>query len=142
MKKVDRRKRIRSHIKRKGEQCDFEITESFALYWWHQLNETIFDGVLTPPVRFEIKNFRDCGGWCIPYLKNRTGPRRVRIGLLRDYWDRKTFLIVLAHEMVHQWEWEIQADWNPNVEHGTDFFSWQNKVKYRIGLPLDRHVDL
>ena len=142
MKQVDRRKRIKAHIRRKGEQCDFEITESFALYWWHQLNDTIFDGVLTPPVRFEIKNFRDCGGWCLPFQWNRIKERRVRIGLLREYWDRKTFLIVLAHEMVHQWEWEVLADWDPNVDHGGDFFSWRNKVKYRTGLPLDRTVDL
>ena len=142
MKRVDRRKRIKAHIRRKGEQCDFEITESFALHWWHELNDAIFDGVLTPPVRFEIKNFRDCGGWCLPFQWNRINERRVRIGLLREYWDRKTFLTVLAHEMVHQWEWEVLADWDPNVDHGSDFYSWKNKVKYRIGLPLDKTIDL
>jgi len=142
MKNLDRRKRIKAHIKRKGENCDFEITETFALYWWHHFNDVIFDGALRPPVRFEIRNFRDCGGWCRPHNWNNIKDRRVVIGLLRDYWDRKTFLTVLAHEMVHQWEWEVLADWNPKVEHGGDFFSWKNKLKYRTGLPLDRFVDL
>ncbi len=145
MKKVDRRKKIKAHIRRKGENCDFEITESFALYWWHLLNDVIFDGYLTPPVAFEIKNFRDCGGWCKPHQWNRLNQphdRRVKIGLLREYWDRKTFLIVLAHEMVHQWEWEVDADWSDKVEHGKGFFAWKNKIKYRTGLPLDRTVDL
>ena len=134
MKKVDRRKKIKAHIRRKGENCDFEITESFALYWWHLLNDVIFDGYLTPPVAFEIKNFRDCGGWCKPHQWNRLNQphdRRVKIGLLREYWDRKTFLIVLAHEMVHQWEWLNYE----NMTHGPKFFQWRDTLKlYNIVL--------
>jgi len=140
-KKVEARKRIKKHIRRKGECSDFEVTQEFALYWWHRLNEAVFDGKLTPPARFEFRAFRDAAGWCMPF-NVRCKQRRVRIGISTEIWERRTFLIVLAHEMVHQWEWEILADWNSKVDHGKNFYSWTWKLKNRAGLPLSKHVDI
>lgn len=131
------RKRIKSHIRRKGEKCDFALTESFCLYWWHRLNSSVFDGKLTPPVRFELQALRgEDAGWCLPWRPN-SKKRRVRIGITTNVWGRKEFLCILAHEMVHQWEWEILGKWEPNVAHGTRFFSWREKLKQRAGLPLE-----
>lgn len=135
------RKKLKIHIRKKGENTDFYVTESFCLYWWHQLNEAVFDGMLTPPVRFEIKNFRNTGGWCRPFAWNRK-QRRVLIGISDAIWERKTFLQVLAHEMVHQWEWEVLCKWDSNIQHGKDFFDWRGKIRYRAGLPLTKTIDI
>jgi hypothetical protein len=140
-KTADIRKRLKIHVKSKGENSDFEITPSFCLYWWRHLNEAVFDGALTPPARFEFKNYRDMAGFCKPWYANRK-QRRVIIGISSEIWSRKKFLEVLAHEMVHQWEWEILADWNTKTMHGKNFFAWKNKMKYRAGLPLTISVDI
>ena len=140
-KKADIRKRLKIHVKSKGENCDFELTQSFCLYWWRHLNDAIFDGKLTPPVRFELKAFRDMAGWCRPFAWNRS-ERRVLIGINSSIWERKTFLSALAHEMVHQWEWEILSDWKDTPMHGKQFFDWKGKLKYRAGLPLTESIDI
>lgn len=132
------RTRIKQHVKRRGKRDDFHVTESFCLYWWHRLNEAIFDGMLTPPARFELRNFRDCLGWCMPWRPN-AKKQRVVIGMSTDLWDRHEFLCILAHEMVHQWEWEIANIWEPNAAaHGAQFFSWRSKLRMRVGLPLQK----
>ena len=45
----------------------------------------------------------------------------------------------LAHEMVHQWQWEtlykinrIKSDW-----HNADFFRWESAMKSKLGVSLD-----
>lgn len=129
------RDRLRKHLKYKGKNCDFNLNEQFCHHWWRQLNITVFDSMLTPPVRFEYRAFRDFLGWCKPWRCN-SHTRRVTVGISTDVFDRKEFLCILAHEMVHQWEWEILASWKPNVTHSKDFFSWKNKMKTRAGLPL------
>lgn len=131
------RTKIRTHVKQKGESSDFCVTESFCLYWWHRLNEAVFDGMLTPPAKFEIREFRDCLGWCLPWRPNSRVPK-VKMGISSYIWDRKEFLSILAHEMVHQWEWEITHRWEPNSAHGERFFSWKGKLKSRVGLPLEK----
>lgn len=127
------------HIKVRGQQTDFHLTESFCLYWWHKLNVAVFDSMLTPPVRFELKAYRGAGGWCKPWRHN-AKERRVTIGINTDIWERQAFLSVLAHEMVHQWEWEVQQEWNPKINHGKNFYSWTNKLLTRVGLPLTETV--
>ena len=141
-KTADIRKRLKFHIKSKGENCDFELTETFCLYWWRYLNDAVFDGKLTPPERFEIKAYRTMAGWCRPWRANRLKERSVVIGINSWIWDRKSFLTVLAHEMVHQWEWEILKDWNNKTMHGKQFFDWRGKLKYRAGLSLTESIDI
>ncbi len=141
-KKADIRKRLKIHVRSKGENCDFELTESFCLYWWRHLNDAIFDGELTQPERFEFKSYRTMAGWCRPWRANRLNERSVVIGINSQIWERKAFLTVLAHEMVHQWEWEILACWKGNTMHGKQFFDWKGKLLYRAGLPLTISVDI
>lgn len=130
------RAKIKTHVKSKGEKGDFEITESFCYYWWHRLNDAVFDGKLSPPVRFELKAFRYDLGWCIPWRPYSKQPKVV-IAINTDIIDRKMFLCVLAHEMVHQWEWEVENEWFTDDGHGEKFFSWRHRLKHRVGLPLD-----
>ena len=131
------RKRMKKHLRSKGENSDFFLDEQFCLYWWHRLNISVFDGMLTPPVRFELRAFRDESlGWCKPYRWN-SKKRRVIIGINTELFDRRVFLCVLAHEMVHQWQWEVLGRWEDrDASHGKTFFSWRNKLRTRVGLPL------
>jgi hypothetical protein len=137
------RKQVKHHIKSRGQNSDFELTESFCMYWWRHLNEAVFDGKLTPPERFEFRRFHhNTAGWCQPYRMNRAN-RRVRIGISTRIQDRKTFLEILGHEMVHQYEWEVDHDWDETKsEHGSNFYKWCEPLARRVGLTLDTHYDI
>ena len=144
MKRAEIRKRVKRHIKSRGASSDFEITESFCLYWWKLLNESIFDGKLKPPVRFEIRNFRNnIAGYWKPYGKGDKNTRRSIIGINSSITGRKTFLDVLVHEMVHQWEWEVQCcDADVKYHHGKDFYAWRPIIERRADLHLAFSYDI
>lgn len=134
MDKIKARRRIKKHVRERGGRCDFEVTPQFVLFWWHKLNSAVFDNKLTPPKKIEIRNFRDCWGWCKTY---KTKPDIV-LGITSDMWDRKTFLTVLVHEMVHQHEHQTYK----KMSHGQNFYYWQDKIKRNIGLSLSEYVDV
>ena len=134
MDKIKARRKIKKHVKERGEFADFEVTPQFVLFWWHKLNSAVFDNKLSPPTSIEIRNFRDCWGWCKTYKRKPD----IVIGITSDMWDRKTFLTVLVHEMVHQWEYETHG----RMSHGKNFYGWRDRIKRNIGLPLDEYVDV
>lgn len=128
------RKRIRKHIDAKGEACDFEITYSFIMHWWHQMNKAVFNGELPLPKDIIIRNFRDDSyGYC----ESTKDKESYILGFRREYEDRKTFLTCLVHEMVHSYEQVFHG----KMSHGKTFYEWENKVKWRIGLPLGEYID-
>ena len=51
MDKIQARKVIKSHIKKKGKSDKFTVTESLIMFWWYLLNKTVFDDKLSPPKR-------------------------------------------------------------------------------------------
>lgn len=134
MDRIKARQRIKRHVKERGETSDFEVTPQLVLFWWHKLNSAVFNNELIPPKDIEIRKFRDCWGWCKTY---QTKPDII-LGITSDMWDRKTFLTVLVHEMVHMWEHETFG----KMSHGQNFYFWQEKIKRNIGLQLNEYVDV
>ena len=53
------------------------------------------------------------------------------IRINRDWPNLKKLINVMAHEMVHQWEWEKMG----TMAHGAAFWSWQERLGNR-GLKL------
>lgn len=128
------RARVRKHVLKRGTESDFNITDSLCHYWWQKLNKACFYDQLKPPVRFVIKGFHKNAGYCDVWRAN-AKERRVVIGINRKISSRKTFLEVMAHEMIHQWGWEIESMWNPRY-HGEKFFVWTDRLKATTGLDL------
>jgi predicted SprT family Zn-dependent metalloprotease len=54
------------------------------------------------------------------------------------YKNFKQFVEVLAHEMVHLWQWQTIE--GSTVNHNTEFHSWKEKFKQN-GLNLGLKVD-
>ena len=132
-KRIEARTRIKQHIKERGKD-GIEVTPTFVLYWWHLLNHAIFGGILTPPKKIHCRNFRDnCFGWC-----NLLSGHAVELGIRRELTDRKLFITVLVHEMVHQHEWEINHD---IPRHGKSFLTWAPLIKRTLNLPLSQFID-
>jgi hypothetical protein len=108
------------------------------------LNRAVFDGVMRRP---EIKTGRevDALGWCIGMRP----PQLRRSGCvirLTDKWYSVHWLIfVLAHEMCHQYQWDIlgpqrQAQGRqPLLSHGPSFLQHRARLA-EIGVPLLKKV--
>lgn len=132
-KTIAARKRIKTHLNKRGAD-GIDITPSFALYWWYQLNVAVFWGILYPPKKIICKNFRDGSfGWTSPV----TGSYDVEMGIRREMEDRRQFLTVLVHEMVHQYEWVYHR----KMTHGQSFYEWAPLIKRELNLPLSQYID-
>ncbi len=126
--KIEARKKIVSHLKRRGHDSNFNVTPLLVMRWWNLLNQALFDSKLIPPRRIVVRAFRDDNGWCEPRSKK----GHVNIGINSDLEDRKEFLMILAHEMVHQWQWTEVGE----MTHGKTFWQWKGPIKRILNLRL------
>lgn len=93
------------------------------------VNNAVFNGVLTMPkivVRdYTKKNFwGECEGW---QRGSRWGEHyTVVIRIEKHFPNLKKLIATVAHEMVHQYEWEFHGV----MTHGTTtFFAWEEKLR-------------
>jgi hypothetical protein len=93
------------------------------------VNNAVFNGVLTMPkivVRdYTKKNFwGECEGW---QRGSRWGKHyTVVIRIEKHFPNLKKLIAAVAHEMVHQYEWEYHGV----MTHGTTtFFAWEEKLR-------------
>lgn len=97
--------------------------------WWNLLNNALFDGKLIPPKKIIVKAFRNEHGWCNPLSKQ----GHVQLGINSEFHDRKEFITILAHEMIHQWQWTEVGE----MTHGQTFWQWKPLLKRVFNIPLN-----
>jgi hypothetical protein len=102
--------------------------------WFKHINDTVFEGKLSPFGQVEIKNLakEKCIGQVVTLEWKRKGTRLFRLEMLPDYPEKKDFLDTLVHEMVHLYQMQNLGD---TGNHNDLFWSFQPKVSY-IGLQL------
>jgi hypothetical protein len=102
---------------------------------WHGiLNELIFDSVVPKFYDIIIKKFPNQMAAVVPCVKTKDPTKRVcKLEINPEFADFKSFIIILSHEMVHQWEWEF----NKKCTHGKEFFKWKERLKNH-GIPLQQ----
>lgn len=118
------------HLRRRGHVADFKVTPVLVMRWWNLLNNALFDGKLLPPRKIVCRAFRNDCGWCMPMAKK----GHVQLGISSEFGDRKEFIAVLAHEMIHQWQWTV--DGGGRMTHGETFWQWEKQLKRVFNLPL------
>jgi hypothetical protein len=96
--------------------------------WWNLLNHALFNGKLISPHKIIVRTFRNDYGFCQPMSKK----GKVRLGINSEFGDRKEFIAVLAHEMIHQWQWTEIGE----MTHGLTFWQWEPILKKTLNLPL------
>ena len=117
-----------------------EIREVKALY--RLINATIFNDRLVMP-KLVIKPrlqgaWGECYGADTPFVNNKS---RCIIYLSERWYCRQWLILTLAHEMVHQYQWDIiskrrnKEGLESIMSHGPTFFQWRDKFK-KYGLPL------
>jgi len=111
--------------------------------YYNLLNRYIFKGALSKP-QLEIDRLRGAWGYFSGYNEGKNVLfNRSHIVLTNKYPTKQLFVIALAHEMVHQYQWEIvgpkriKEGLRLNINHGPSFLEWRNTLN-RFGIPLKR----
>lgn len=116
-----------------------KMKEVRAIY--RLINREIFYNRLSMP-KIVLRRLHDALGICI----GSEGPIRrtkshVTLHLADRYYCRQWFISTLAHEMVHQYQWDIlsnirvQRGMKRNMGHGPSFYIWRKRfAKYGIAL--------
>lgn len=116
-----------SFQKRKGYRPSLrEVRQIYKL-----INKYVFNNQLTmPPI--EVGTCRKYWGMCmgLPYTTRKGTYCTIK---LMDKWFCIQWLVTtLAHEMVHQYEWDIL---DKNMTHRQSFFIWKERLdKFNINL--------
>lgn len=118
-------------------------TEVVALY--KLLNKTIFNNQLAMPTIEVMPRCRKYWGYCAGSIERSKGKKSLCTIRLMDKWFCRQWLITtLAHEMCHQYQWDILGDkrikkgLEPIMSHGPSFYLYRDKLK-KYGIPLKRH---
>ena len=122
------------------------IEETF--YAYRCLNHYVFYNSLNIPVVTLNPRMRDMWGQCIgDFNKNPKTKSYCTIRLMDKFYCKQWFIIVLAHEMCHQYQWDVIGDIrrkegiNPIMSHGPSFFYFKNELE-EIGIPLKTGISI
>lgn len=119
---INRLRKLAEHGKTEG--CFWRPDRAYAEQVYNAINRTVFKGTLSRP-KIVIRDYGDdfwgeCEGMWNP--DGRPVCRVIRMN--RWIPNSKTFIRVMAHEMVHQWEWEKGP--YERMTHGQrTFWAWK-----------------
>lgn len=107
-----------------------------AKFYFNLLNRYLFQNKLTSG-KIKVAKLRGCWGWFVGH------ENEFEIVMTDKYPSIKVFIMGLAHEMVHQYQWEILGAEKikegkiPNINHGPAFYAWKkNLSKFNIPLKI------
>lgn len=128
-------------------RLQYRTTKREVIYLYNLLNKEVFNNMLPAPEIEVVPNCRTYWGICMAkfiYLKiNNNGKSNCRIRLMDKWYCRQWLISVLAHEMCHQYQWDIlgpkriKEGKKPLMSHGPTFFLFREKLA-KHGIPLKR----
>lgn len=109
------------------------------------INREIFSNRLPMP-KFQIRRLHNALGIC----EGKDGPIRKTkshciIHLTDRYYCKQWFISTLAHEMVHQYQWDIYSNirvkrgMKRTMSHGPSFHLWRKRFA-KFGMALKTHA--
>lgn len=121
-------------VKVMNEEClgdeKFIPTLEDCKHWFRIINKEIFDGELVKFEEIEIRRRHGRWGECIGYT-GEDGERSCTLSLHSSLKSKQHFIQVIAHEMVHLWEYTVHG----TMSHGALFHGWREKFE-KYGLIL------
>lgn len=130
-------KRIQLHqwvrqAERWGRRKPIRVKRSTLENIYDSINRAVFGSALRRP-RIILAHTQEYWGEIeVGARGNQYGPRQTFcIRFAREFPNMKMVINTVAHEMVHQWEWER----NSNITHGQAFYAWNERLANR-GLRL------
>lgn len=124
----------------KKQQYITNIREVKSLY--RLINSDIFNDKLTMPEIYVKPRLKKVWGQCTgvnAYPEEGKSACVIEIG--KRWYCKQWLIMVLAHEMVHQWQWDIHGRTRekqgkePIISHGPSFYKWKPKLR-KHGIPL------
>jgi hypothetical protein len=95
------------------------------------INHYVFKNNLRrPPIH--LGPWKNVWGMCIGNLTSVRPGTRCSIKLVDRYYCVQWFVVTIAHEMVHQYEWDIL---DKDMTHRQSFFYWKDKL-LNYDIPL------
>lgn len=114
-----------------------EVTALYRL-----INKTIFNNKLLMPELEVAPRCREYWGLCFgSFIRPTARKSNCKIRLMDKWYCRQWLIIVLAHEMCHQYQWDVQGierrkmGKDPIMSHGPSFFVFRDKLK-KHGISL------
>lgn len=113
----------------------FRPTVRLAHHIYELLNYQVFDSYLYKPKIEVLSHRRKYWGMCIGNIHRTYTGSYCEIQLMDKYFCPQWFVTTLAHEMVHQFQWDIIGperekngkDWL--MSHGPSFFQFKDELK-------------
>ena len=116
------------------DNAPYETTLEDCRKWFDIINENLFEGKLPPVDEIDIRWRRGTHA----YYEYEDDPKRRKhtsIKMNKRYRTKRLFVEILAHEMVHHWQYVMgHAD-----SHGESFNSWKEPFQNK-GLVLSEVV--
>lgn len=127
-----------SYQKRLG----FRPSQADLEYAYKMINRHCFDNQLSRPV-LEMGTVRKAWGYCVWETSKQSNDSYCRIRLMDKWFCPQWFINTLAHEMVHQYQWDIDrwARYDRGLtkdiqgSHGPSFFAHRERLAH-YGLKL------
>jgi hypothetical protein len=114
------------------EHYEYETTVEDCQRWFNILNRELFDSSLPQIDEIDIRWRRGAHAW-YDYDERLPGQGITKLLMSRRYKSKQFFVEVLAHEMVHHY----QYIYNEDMGHGSSFLKWRDKFNKK-GLNLSR----
>lgn len=109
---------------------------------YRMLNKHVFNNKLIMPEIEVMPRCRKYWGMCYGSLQMPTKTKSYcKIRMMDKWYCRQWLVIVLAHEMCHQYQWDVEGvkrlnkGKEPIMSHGPSFFIFRDKLK-KLGIPL------
>ena len=114
------------------EHYEYETTIEDCQKWFNILNRELFNESLPPVDEIDIRWRRGAHAW-YDYDESKPGEGTARLLMNKRYKSKQFFVEVLAHEMVHHY----QYIYNEEMGHGSSFLKWRDKFNKK-GLSLSK----
>lgn len=117
----------------------FRPSDEDITYSYNIINKYIFDGVLRRPV-ITKGTLRRAWGYCQWQTEEQDSGSWCTIRLMDKWFCPQWFLNTLAHEMVHQYQWDHyrwdhleyygRDMYEDSGAHGPSFYMWRDRFEY------------
>jgi hypothetical protein len=133
----DKKLKVKKLLKRElSIKSEYTTTYKDIKKYFKMLNDTVFDGKLSPFNEIIIKQIRDRKKYCYGLVEilewKRKGTRVYRLQMQPQYKSKKDFVDTLGHEMVHLYQ---MANLGDTGNHNKLFYSFGPKLN-EIGLKI------
>lgn len=115
-----------------NDSYEYDTTIEDCENWFKILNRELFDNSLPEVHEIDIRWRRGAHAW-YDYDETKPGTGISRLLMNKRYKSKQFFVEVLAHEMVHHY----QYIYNEEMGHGSSFMKWRDKFNKK-GLTLTR----